>query len=363
MRGDAATGASAAFRSNRAPLASSSLTERVIVIGSPAMRGWQAGVCCFGVLGLLACGSSTDSSGAGGTSAGGGVSDGGASGSGGAGTNGGSSGSSVGGSAGKGGSAAGGGPAVPTALPTLQCAAGEVVYEGTIGGVAISERLKLTGPAAGVSLLGSYSGGISIGIANGSTADADKLASGVLVFPAGSAHAGEIWCVDSGSLLAKGNQPRGALIGHPLGKCPGTAVSGTLHACFDSDQGYCDDTGEPAKRALGGDLDGKTLDSPAVFLTSLSAQAWASHTKLFDVMLFASSLPSTSNKAKINGYLVGTEASDQVGDVYCVGDGDWTRYSDSFVDNADLATLSQISRVGSCKAAAPSDALNVCIGF
>ncbi|MEP7052793.1 MAG: hypothetical protein ABJB12_20660, partial [Pseudomonadota bacterium] len=123
------------------------------------MRALRAGVCCVWVLGLLACGSTTDSPGAagastGGVGVGGTMSDGGASGSGVAGKSG-SSGSSVGGSAGKagsaaGGSATGGAPEVPTALPALQCAGGEVVYEGTVGGVAISERLKLTGPAAGV---------------------------------------------------------------------------------------------------------------------------------------------------------------------------------------------------------------------
>jgi hypothetical protein len=290
------------------------------------------------------------------------MSDGGASAAGVTGHSGGSSGSSDGGSDSKAGSASGP-PGAPTDLPTLQCAYGEVVYQGTVGGVAISERLMLTGPAAGISILGAYSGGVSIGFINGSTTEADKLTGGVLVFPAGSSHAGEIWCIDSGSLLAKGNQPRGALIGHPLGKCPGTAVTSTLHACFDSSQGYCDDKGEPAKRSLGGDLDGKTLESPAVGLTSLSSQAWASSTTLFDMMLFASSEPSTSSVAKLNGYLFAAEGTDDVGDVYCVGDGDWAKYSDSFVHNANLATLREISRVGSCKAGAPSDTLNVCIGF
>jgi hypothetical protein len=344
------------------------------VICTRRMRALLAGACCVWALGLVACGESANNSpGAAGTSASGGAaagtaSNGGASGSATGGKIDGPGGSTVGGSDGKAGTAAGGhtsggAPAMPTALPTLQCAQGEVVYEGTVGGVAISERLTLTGPAAGVSVLGAYSGGISVLMANGSTADADKIGSGVLVFPAGSAHAGEIWCIDSGSLLAKGNQPRGALIGHPLGKCPGVAATGTLHACFDSDQGYCDDAGEPAKRSLGGDLNGKTLDSPALGLTSVSAQAWASSTKLFDVLLFANSAPSTSTAAKINGFLVAEEDNPDLGDVYCVGDGEWTKYSDNFVSNANVATLSQISRVGSCKSGTPSEALNVCIGF
>jgi hypothetical protein len=263
-----------------------------------------------------------------------------------------------------GGGASGGAPAAPSALPSLQCAQGEVVYEGKVGGVALTERLTLTGPAAGVSVLGAYSGGVSVVIPDGTVVGgADKLASGILVFPAGSAHAGEIWCIDSGSLLAKGNRPSGALIGHPLGKCPGTAVAGTLHACFDSDQGYCDDAAEPAKRSLGGDLAGKTLESPALGLTSVTSQAWASNTTLFDVMLFASSVPSAATGAKLNGYLIAAEGSPDLGDVYCVGDGEWKKYSDNFVDNANIATLNQISRVGSCKAAGPVDALNVCIGF
>jgi hypothetical protein len=338
------------------------------------MRASLAGACCIWALGLWACGESANNSpGGAGTSASGSAtagasSGGGANGSGTGGKNDGPGGSSAAGNDSKagtatGGSTSGGAPALPTALPTLECARGEVVYEGTVGGVAITERLTLTGPAAGVSVLGAYSGGISVVTPGDSTADADKIVSGVLVFPAGSAHAGEIWCIDSGSLLAKGNRPRGALIGHPLGKCPGTAVTGTLQACFDSSQGYCDDAGEPAKRALGGELNGKTLESPAVGLTQLSDQAWASHTKLFSVLLFASSVPSTSTAAKLNGYLVAADANPDLGDVYCVGDGEWKKYSDEFVDKANLATLSQITRVGSCKTSGPSEALNVCIGF
>jgi hypothetical protein len=325
-------------------------------------------------IGLSACGeSNTSSPGAAGSPASAGAAAGGTAsggtGAGGASAGQSSAGSSAAGAEGKAGSAANGGasggaPAVPTAVPSLQCAQGEFVYEGKVGGVAIMERLTLTGPAAGVSVLGAYSGGVSVVIPDGTTVGAaDKLASGVLVFPAGSAHAGEIWCIDSGSLLAKGKRPSGALIGHPLGKCPGTAVAGTLHACFDSDQGYCDDAGEPAKRSLGGDLAGKTLESPALGLTTVSSQAWASNTTLFDVMLFAGSVPSAATSAKINGYLIAAEGSPDLGDVYCVGDGDWSKYSDEFVDKADVATLKQISRVGSCKAAGPVDALNVCIGF
>jgi hypothetical protein len=52
------------------------------------------------------------------------------------------------------------------------------------------------------------------------------LSGGVLVFPEGSANAGQVWCIDRGSLLGEGQRPKGALIGHPLGKCPGTACRG-----------------------------------------------------------------------------------------------------------------------------------------
>ena len=116
-------------------------------------------------------------------------------------------------------------------------------------------------------------------------------------------------------------------------------------------------------RSLGGALDGKTLESPALGLTQLSAQAWASNTKLFAFMLFASSLPSTSAAAQLNGYLVATEANPDSGDVYCVGGGEWKKYSDELVNKANLATLSQITRVGSCKTSGPREVLNVCIGF
>jgi hypothetical protein len=45
-----------------------------------------------------------------------------------------------------GGSSAGGAPNLPTTLPDLDCTAGEIVYEGKVGGASVMERLKPTGP-------------------------------------------------------------------------------------------------------------------------------------------------------------------------------------------------------------------------
>lgn len=318
----------------------------------------------MGSFGLVACGEASESPSASGGSAGA-SSVGGAKASGGAGAAGtpGSGGANAGSTSG--GSSMSGGPAAPTAVPALECGAGEVVFEGTVGGVAIKERLQLTGPAAGYAGLGAFSGGISsVSLLDGSSvAGAHRLTGGVLAFPVGSARAGEIWCIDEGSLLADDNRPAGAFVGHLLGKCPGTAVASSLHACFDSAQGYCDEEGEADRRSLGGELAGKTIESPAVGLTSLSARAWAASTTLFDLMLFAATVPSVAAPAKLNGFVIANEGNPDVGAVYCIDDGEWAKYSDDLVLNANVASLKQVSYAGSCADGAPTESLNVCLGI
>jgi hypothetical protein len=255
----------------------------------------------------------------------------------------------------------GGAPTAPTTLPDLDCTAGEIVYEGKVGGASVMERFKPTGPGAGGVSVTAYGGGGSfIYYDEGSTREGD-LSGGILVFPEGSAHAGKIWCIDPGSLIGKGSIRKGAFVGHLLGTCPGTPVAGKLHACFDSGQGYCDDS-TLEKRRLAGELAGKAVDSPAVGLTSLSTRAWTQSTEQFDFALFAQADPTTATAAQVTGFLVATNQNPDSGDVHCVDNGEWQLYSDDLVSDVDQATLSQLSRVGSCKGAGPTETLNVCFG-
>jgi hypothetical protein len=251
---------------------------------------------------------------------------------------------------------------VPTTLPDIDCSAGEIVYEGKVGGASVMERLKPTGPGAGGVSVTAYAGGGSVIYFDEETTQEGDLSGGILMFPEGSAHAGKIWCIDPGSLIGKGSIRKGALIGHLLGTCPGTPVAGTLRACFDSGQNYCDGS-TPEKRVLGGELAGKAVDSAAVGLTSLSTRAWTQTTEQFDFALFAQADPTTSMAAKVTGFLVATNQNSDFGNVHCVDDGQWQLYSsDELVSEVDQATLSQLSLVGSCKAAGPTETLNVCFG-
>jgi hypothetical protein len=331
----------------------------------------QVGVCVLGIVAMTGCGESSNSpdqaGGSSSSAAGGGGSPSGGSPSGGSPTAGTSSGgkatagASTGGSA-NGGSPAGGAPNAPTALPDLDCSAGEIVYEGKVGGVTVMERLTPTGPAAGGVAVNIYSGGGSFIFFDEASSQEGDLSRGILVFPEGSAHAGKVWCIDPGSLIGEGDIRKGALIGHLLGTCPGAPVAGTLQACFDSAQGYCDDASTPEKRSLSGELAGKAVDSPASGRTSLSTRAWATTTEQFSFGLFAQADPSTAMAAKLSGFLVATDQNPDFGDVHCVGDGEWKRYSDDFVLNANQATLSQLSLLGSCKDSAATETLNVCFG-
>ena len=338
------------------------------------MRVRLLGVCVVSFVGLTACGesssSSTDSGGtgsstsganAGGSASGGspaaGASNGGqpSAGSSSAGTA--SSGTTSGGN-----SSSGGAPNPPSALPNIECAAGDIVYRGKVGGAAVMESLKPTGPATGGATVNIYGGGGSILSLDEGAAKEGTLAGGILVFPEGSAHAGKIWCIDQGSLIGKGTIRTGALIGHLLGTCPGTAVAGTLHACFDSAQGYCDDEATVEKQSFSGELAGKVINSPNFGLTTLATRAWAATTDQFDFGLFAASDPTTASAAKVTGFFAATVKNPEFGDVYCVNDGQWKKYSDDFVLNANQATLSSIGYVGSCKDAGPTEALDVCFG-
>jgi hypothetical protein len=336
----------------------------------------EVGVCVVGIVMMTGCGqsnnsldeaagSSSDAAGTGGSSSGGSPSGGSPSGgsspagtsSGGKSTAGANSGGNP-----NGGSPAGGAPNAPTTLPDIDCSAGEIVYEGKVGGASVMERFKPTGPAAGGVSVTAYAGGGSVIYFDEETTQEGDISGGILMFPEGSAHAGKIWCIDPGSLIGKGSIRKGALIGHLLGTCPGTPVAGTLQACFDSGQNYCD-ASAPEKHALGGELAGKAVDSPAVGLTSLSTRAWTQTTEQFDFALFAQTAPTTSTAAKLTGFLVATNENHDFGDVHCVDDGGWKLYSsDELVSDVDQATLSQLSSLGSCKDAGPIETLNVCFG-
>jgi hypothetical protein len=256
----------------------------------------------------------------------------------------------------------GGSVAAPTALPGLECAPRELVLEGAVGGVAVSERVQLLGPGAGYDTSGAFSGGVSwMFIETAEDGQPMLLSGGLLMFPEGSARAGEIWCIDPGSLMGQGDRHDGAFIGHRLGTCPGAPMDAALYACFDSSQGYCDDTGEPSRRTLGGQWKGAALDAPALGLTSRSAQAWISGTVDFKYALFADATPTVSSSASVKGLLMGTPEGPEAGKVYCIGGGQWTKYTDEFVLEANLATLSDISYVGDCRDAGPAESLDICL--
>lgn len=331
----------------------------------------QVGVCVVGIVVMAGCGESSNSpdeaggssnsaAGTGGSPSGGSPSGGSST----AGMSGGGKPTAGANSGGKpsGGSPAGGAPNAPTTLPDIDCSAGEIVYEGKVGGASVMERFKPTGPAAGGVSVNAYAGGGSFIYFDEASTQEGDLSGGILVFPEGSAHAGKIWCIDPGSLIGKGSIRKGALIGHLLGTCPGTPVAGTLQACFDSGQNYCD-ASTPEKRALAGELAGKAVDSAAVGLTSLSTRAWTQTTEQFDFALFAQTEPTASTAAQVTGFLVPTNLNPDFGDVHCVDDGEWQLYnSDELVSDVHQAKLSQLSLVGSCKDAGPAEALNVCFG-
>jgi hypothetical protein len=330
----------------------------------------QAGVCVLGIVAMTGCGesgNSPDQTGGSSSSAAGeagspsgGSPKGGSSSSGASGGGSSSAGAPNGGTP-NGGSSSGGAPNAPTVLPDIDCSAGEIVYEGKVGGASVMERLTPTGPAAGGVSVTAYSGGGSFISFDEASSQDGTLSGGILIFPEESAHAGKIWCIDPGSLIGEGSIRKGALIGHLLGTCPGTPVAGTLHSCFDSGQGYCDDSAIE-KRRLGGELAGKAVESPAVGRTSLSTRAWTAMTEQFDFVLFAQSDPTTSMAANLTGFLAATNINPDFGDVYCVGGGEWKLFSDDIVSNANQATLSQLSLAGSCKDAGPAETLNVCFG-
>jgi hypothetical protein len=331
----------------------------------------QVGVCVVGMVMMTGCGESSNSpdeaGGSSNSAAGTGGSPSGGSPSGGSSTAGTSSGGkpSAGANAGgnpSGGSPAGGAPSAPTTLPDIDCSAGEIVYEGKVGGATVMERFKPAGPGAGGVTVTAYSGGGSFIYLDEASSKDGAVSGGILMFPEDSALAGKIWCIDPGSLLGEGNIRKGALVGHLLGTCPGAPVAGALHSCFDSGQGYCDDS-TVEKRRLGGELAGKAVESPAVGRTSLGTRAWTSMTEQFDFVLFAQADPTTSTAAKLTGFLFANDQNPDFGDVHCVDDGEWKLYSDDAVSNANQATLSQLSSLGSCKDAAPTETLNVCFGL
>jgi hypothetical protein len=89
-----------------------------------------------------------------------------------------------------------------------------MAFEGTVGGVDTMEKLTLSGPSAGVPLLGAHSGGASVAfVASHPNGKPLELSGGVLMFPNDSQNAGKVWCIDGGSLLADGSRPSGAFIG------------------------------------------------------------------------------------------------------------------------------------------------------
>ncbi len=252
----------------------------------------------------------------------------------------------------------------PTSLPALTCASGEVAFEGTVGGESVSERLTLSGPAAGSTPLAGFSNGfLSVDIGDYTEGVPSPLVGGAIRFPDGSARAGEVWCIDEGSLLATGFRPAAALVGHVLGRCPGSSVSGSLYMCTDAGDDYCSDDGDIARRTLGGELRGTIVEPPAGGRTSLSSRVWTETTSDYGVVLFASVAPTESTPSAVTGVVVGQAEGPEPGAVYCIGGGEWSRYSDDFVWGADLAALTDISYLGSCKAAGPTDSLSACFGY
>ncbi len=309
---------------------------------------------------LLACGGSDDpsnpgSEGGGGT---GGAMTGGAN-TGGTGVGGDTStGGSTGATGGVSGGTGGAGSVTVPPLPGVTCSPGQVQFDGTVGGAAVSETFSLAAWQA-ASGLGVGDGGF-LSLDSQNFSEVPRSVSGALGFPGGSSNAGQIWCVDSGSLYNVDKQEF-AMVGHLLGQCPGgSPVDGEVFLCR-SPTDYCNGS-EPSRTEFGGTLAGTPLTTAPGGLTLVGGRVRLENRGSYSLFIEAEAAPQTGSSVSISGFMIGNEASGEPGAVYCLDEGTWSQEQDSFA-TVDLLHVTSLSSPGNCRDAGATETLTGCWGY
>lgn len=274
---------------------------------------------------------------------------------GGTGSNTGGTGSDTGGSeSGTGGTVTPGNVIIPTSVPATVCESDQYTYSGTVGGTPVDESLILAGPKGGYTSLHGHSGGFIEAYVTDYDPNGPDAVTGALRFPAESAHAGKIWCVDEGSLHT---DEAYSFVGHMLGQCPGTPVDGELYACSASGLLDCDGSTPQLTEGVAGIFNGMDAGAGDWSAIRASGSVWVTQAADYDVLIVADE-PVTSNGSSSNatGMIFGVPGGSDPGAVYCIGGGTWERNE----NGAHLATLTNISLVGNCNDSPANENLEGC---
>lgn len=261
------------------------------------------------------------------------------------------------GDVGTGGSLSPGNTNIPTTVPSDTCASRQHVYRGSVGGVAIDEDLSLSGVNGGSDNLHVHSNGFIIGEVLEYTPEAViSPIVGVLGFPDESARAGEIWCIDEGSLQSENAY---SYVGHLLGTCPGTPVTGEIVVCEEENDTNCAPTGGDFTY-LSGMFGAKDAGNGSSEWTTLGGGLWQVATSDYKVYVLASeSLGAAGSSANVTGIMWGMTTGADPGAVYCIGGGTWTVLD----DYTNRAVLTDVSLVGNCNDAPAAENLEGCHGY